>query len=315
MSALISVIVPVYNVEAFLPRCLDSIVEQTYSNLEIICVNDGSTDASGSILDEYASRDTRIKVIHQENAGVSVARNRGLDAASGEYVTFVDGDDSYVEGALEHVSALFAQGNYGMMVTAYLWVEVSGNSLHRGLPASEVCAVRSLQERMIYDSRIMGSVWNKFFKREKIQGIRFDESLTYCEDMHFVSLVLKSSPEMKVLISPVATYEYHANATSAIHDASRMLDCRGNLRYLHALDAILSLYPRDWRMWLLVRSGQFHLLEENIDKFQGNVTVVRRLARAALRMVLPYLACRRRCPLRLRLVRLLHVMRRLFAGR
>ena len=89
----ISVIVPVYNVEQYLPQCLDSIINQTYKNLEIICVDDGSPDNSGKILDEYAKKDKRIKVIHQENQGVSVARNTGLDNATGKYIGFVDPDD------------------------------------------------------------------------------------------------------------------------------------------------------------------------------------------------------------------------------
>ena len=89
----ISVIVPVYNVEQYLSQCLDSIINQTYKNLEIICVDDGSPDNSGKILDEYAEKDNRIKVIHQENQGVSVARNTGLDNATGEWVSFIDSDD------------------------------------------------------------------------------------------------------------------------------------------------------------------------------------------------------------------------------
>lgn len=93
MKALISVIIPVYNAARYLRRCLDSLVGQTYRELEIICVNDGSTDESESILTEYAGCDSRVKVIHQENSGVSVARNNGLAAARGEFVTFADADD------------------------------------------------------------------------------------------------------------------------------------------------------------------------------------------------------------------------------
>ena len=89
----VSVIIPVYNVEKYLQKCLDSVINQTYKNLEIICVDDGSPDNSGGILDAYAQNDSRIIVIHQENAGVSAARNRGLDAATGEYIAFVDSDD------------------------------------------------------------------------------------------------------------------------------------------------------------------------------------------------------------------------------
>lgn len=89
----ISIIIPVYNVEKYLQKCLDSVINQTYKNLEIICINDGSPDNSGKILDEYAKKDGRVIVIHQENAGVSVARNKGLEIATGEYIAFVDSDD------------------------------------------------------------------------------------------------------------------------------------------------------------------------------------------------------------------------------
>ena len=95
-SPLISVIIPVYNVEKYLHRCLDSVIEQTYKNLEVILIDDGSTDHSGEICDDYAAKDVRIHVIHQENQGVSAARNKGLDNVKGEYITFVDSDDSNV---------------------------------------------------------------------------------------------------------------------------------------------------------------------------------------------------------------------------
>ena len=92
----ISVIVPVYKVEAVLKKCLDSIITQTYENLEIILVDDGSPDSSGKICDEYSKRDSRVKVIHKKNAGVAAARNSGLKVATGKYCTFVDSDD-YIE--------------------------------------------------------------------------------------------------------------------------------------------------------------------------------------------------------------------------
>lgn len=90
---LISVVVPIYNVEKYIEKCIDSIINQTYTNLEIILVDDGSPDKCGKICDEYAKRDKRIKVIHKENGGVSSARNIGLDNLNGEYVTFIDADD------------------------------------------------------------------------------------------------------------------------------------------------------------------------------------------------------------------------------
>lgn len=103
---LVSVIVPVYNVEQYLEKCIDSIINQTYKNLEIILIDDGSTDSSGKICDSYAARDKRIKVIHQENGGLAVVRNIGVSAASGEYIMFVDSDD-YID--TEIVQFLYEQ--------------------------------------------------------------------------------------------------------------------------------------------------------------------------------------------------------------
>lgn len=100
-DVLCSVIVPVYNVEKYLPRCLDSLIGQTLRNIEIICIDDGSTDNSGKILDEYASRDNRIKVVHQENQGLACARNRGLELVTTEWFTFVDSDDYVALNMLE----------------------------------------------------------------------------------------------------------------------------------------------------------------------------------------------------------------------
>ena len=100
-QALVSIIIPVYNVEQYLRECLDSVVNQTLSEIEIICINDGSTDASPEILNEYASKDSRIKIISQQNSGLSKARNAALEIASGEYVTFLDSDDYFSLDALE----------------------------------------------------------------------------------------------------------------------------------------------------------------------------------------------------------------------
>ena len=113
---LISVIVPVYNVEKYLNRCVDSIINQTYSNLEIILINDGSTDTSGKICDEYKKRDNRIQVIHQKNGGLSAARNAGIDIATGKYLTFIDSDD-WIH--LKYIEIL-----YGMICTSNSLVSI-----------------------------------------------------------------------------------------------------------------------------------------------------------------------------------------------
>ncbi len=309
MSAvLVSVVVPVYNTGEYLARCLNSLQNQTYRNLEIICVNDGSTDGSAAILDEYAARDARIKVIHQENAGVSVARNRGLGIARGDIIGFCDADDVYVDTALAQVVSMFAVDEYSMVVTGWSFVDDRGKRTPMHVNISEVCAAKELQERMMFQDCIMGSVCNKFFPSHKIKGIEFDTGLTHCEDMHFVSQALRRMPREKVLITPIVTYEYHCNPVSATKNKKRLLDARGRLCYLSALDAILALYPKDGRMWLLIRSGQFRLIEENIDHFLGEKHVVRVLAWGAMRYLSAYIMCRKRYSLRERCRRALRMI-------
>ena len=132
---MISVIVPVYNVEKYLRQCLDSVLAQTYRELEIILVDDGSTDGSGAICDEYATRDSRIKVVHQQNGGLSSARNAGLDLATGEYVAFVDSDDYIHETMLELLYQALVENNADTVICNFERVDEKG----------DVISVRSLQ--------------------------------------------------------------------------------------------------------------------------------------------------------------------------
>ena len=111
MEQLVSIIVPIYNVEKYIKECIDSIINQTYKNLEIILVDDGSPDCCPKICDEYSKKDKRIKVIHKENGGLSSARNAGLDVAKGEYVSFIDSDDVVDEKFIETLYNLCIENN------------------------------------------------------------------------------------------------------------------------------------------------------------------------------------------------------------
>lgn len=126
MNDLISVIVPVYNVEAYLRRCIDSILAQTYVNLEIILVDDGSTDMCGAICDEYAEKDDRIKVIHKENGGLSDARNAGLNAFTGKYVTFIDSDDWIEKEFIGYLHQLIVDNNADLSVCDFNYIDSNG---------------------------------------------------------------------------------------------------------------------------------------------------------------------------------------------
>ena len=168
---LISVIVPVYNVESYVAECIESIQNQTYMNLEIIIVNDGSTDASGDICDQYAAYDERIQVIHKENAGVSAARNTGIESANGDYIGFVDSDDYIAPTMYEDMLKLMAEHDLDIIeCTAFR---------NNGDTNIEGCNDGSLEifnrdealKMAMYDCFV--AVWSQLYKRRVISDVRF----------------------------------------------------------------------------------------------------------------------------------------------
>lgn len=190
MRGKISVIVPVYKVEKFLPKCIDSISNQTVKNLEIILVNDGSPDKCGEICNSYAIKDSRIRVIHKENGGLSDARNRGLDVATGDYVSFIDSDDYVHEKFYETLLSLM--DTHGADIAQCGFVKVYEETVNNSLPDSEEekrTVLNNIDALNNLYSNHDGSavvVWNKLYKRELLQNIRFpigriheDEFTTY----------------------------------------------------------------------------------------------------------------------------------------
>lgn len=182
---MISVIVPIYKVEAYLPRCVDSLLGQTDRDFELILVDDGSTDRCGAICDEYAAKDSRIQVIHKENGGLSDARNAGLAIARGEYIAFVDSDDWVSPRYLE----MLRQGleTTGSDICECGILRTEGSSCPEPVETvPEVFDTVSALEQLIRDGKFHQYVWNKLYRREIIAGIRFpvgktneDEFWTY----------------------------------------------------------------------------------------------------------------------------------------
>lgn len=180
---MISVIVPIYNSEKYLKKCIDSIKNQTYKDLEIILVNDGSTDNSPKICDEYANIDKRIKVIHQENGGQATARNAGLDASKGEYIAFVDSDD-YIEKDMYEVML-------SMIEVSHSDIAICG---HKEVFEDESISSVEIFEKEMLDTEALwqeifgnlnNAVWNKLFKKELIGELRFPVGMIHGEDLIF----------------------------------------------------------------------------------------------------------------------------------
>ncbi len=170
---LISVIVPVYNVEKYLPACLDSLVAQTYRNLEVILVDDGATDSSGKICDEYAQKDPRFQVIHKANAGVAMARNSGLDRATGAYVSFVDSDDWLENNTYQVLYQGLKQYQAECSVGRCVHVVDDGKGLT--YEDRKACSVWCCDSREAMKHVLLGgsAIWNRLFKREIFDAVRF----------------------------------------------------------------------------------------------------------------------------------------------
>jgi len=184
---MITIIVPVYNVECYLAACLDSLLGQTYSDIEVICINDGSQDRSGSILSDYSQKDSRIKVITQKNRGISSARNRGIEEAQGEWIMFVDSDDWLEVTTCEQALAQSIVFDVDVVLWAYIREFNEGKSSPRLLMDRNILFeennIQSLHRLIVgpvgnqlYDPTLLhswGTVWGKLYSRNIISGIRF----------------------------------------------------------------------------------------------------------------------------------------------
>ncbi len=184
----VSVIVPVYNAEGVVSRSVDSILAQSYQDFELILVDDGSTDGSGAICDNYAQQDGRVKVIHQENAGVSAARNAGLKVAQGEWVTFVDSDDIVLDGFLESlVAAVNRDERIDLAYCGYAIVE--GSTSIKTYRSATYIGKEQLHN-VLSSTKLLYrcSPWGKLFRRSIIadNGLQFDGNLTISEDRLFL---------------------------------------------------------------------------------------------------------------------------------
>ncbi len=210
---LLSVIVPVYKVEKYLDKCLESLTGQTYSNLEIILVEDGSPDQSGAICDQWAARDSRIRVLHKKNAGAGPARNDGLDLAQGELIGFVDSDDYLDVHMYEHLYSLMDAGTD--IVECGFLSTTGDNALFDGGSREFRCyTAEEAMEHHIQNTIFRQLIWNKLYRREAVGGVRFPVGTTI-DDEYFTYQVLANA--RKLIHSDRVCYAYRQQGDSIMH--------------------------------------------------------------------------------------------------
>ena len=213
---LISVIIPAWRAEKRLDKCLETVCGQTWKNLEIIVINDGSPDGTGKLADAWAARDSRLRVIHQENGGVAAARNRGLDLASGEWIRFVDADDQLQPDSVEKLYTRVMRENSDLVIAGY---EHRVGELSHPFNLAHRDDTVSCDEYLVFLSRyansfFCGVLWNKLFRRDLIEELhlRFEGGLGFGEDFLFVCGYLKLAQRISFSTDTVYHYIRHPDS-------------------------------------------------------------------------------------------------------
>lgn len=214
MSKLISVIIPVYNVKRYLKKCLDSIIYQTYKDLQIIIIDDGSNDGSELICDEYSKKDSRIMVLHQKNSGVSAARNNALDEANGDYISFIDADD-YLEPEMYEVMITdITKYEADIAICGVNNIYEDNSYKNKNFSIDSKTRTLNYEEflRRMINNNISTSIWNKLFSKKLLENIKFNEKRRIGEDFEFL---LKLNTDSVIVYDNRKLYNYFIRNSSS----------------------------------------------------------------------------------------------------
>jgi len=244
----VSIIIPIYNAENYIDRSLESICNQTYQNLEIILVDDGSTDNSGKCCEQWALKDSRIRTYHQKNSGVSVARNTGLELASGEYVMFVDADDWIAKDMVQTLYALLKEHQADVSTCNYLEIPEGQEQLASEQESKEVAedaAITVATEKVDAGLQLLlpWAVYCKLYRRELLEKIRFKQ-YKIAEDLLFNTEVICDTDFSRVVTMERKMYYYFIHNNSAIRQGYQRKYLEGVQVEEHCYDRLTALSPK-----------------------------------------------------------------------
>lgn len=261
---LISVIVPVYNAENTIRRCLDSIVQQTYVNLDIVVVDDGSTDASGRICDEYADSDRRIRVLHKPNGGVSSARNEGLAAAKGEYIAWLDSDDQFLPTIIEKLHDALKRHNKKIAMCNYANARENGRQVARyQLDYGEKEYPRETAVSFILCIKFVPVLWANLMARELYDGITFPEGRIFEDILNTYRLYERA--DGCVFLSEVLLIR-HVLRSSICHIKNLLNRIDGCKAYIERYQDAVTRWPQLKQDMLIANARHLRILRNNVLK-------------------------------------------------
>ena len=254
-KSLVSIIVPVYNSLNYIEKCVRSITSQTYENIEIILVDDGSTDGSQEECDNLKKHDDRIKVIHQKNSGPSVARNKGLLNAKGKYIFFCDSDDYIDENVIE---ILVKNKKDNQLNGVYHYLESMNEKTLTKYEKKEYSQKDFLCN--IFNGNILGTVWGVLFDKEITNNIRFDENTKCMEDTIFLIEYIKAAKINKIIYSDLAYYHYIINNASITQNKkNNLLKCKN---YFYSLEKINKITKNEYEK--VINDSKVKILEAEL---------------------------------------------------
>lgn len=280
---MISVIVPIFNAEKYLHRCIKRILAQDYTDYELLLIDDGSTDNSGTICDEYAIKDNRIRVFHKENGGVSSARNWGLDNAIGEYIMFVDSDDYMLPGMLEVMYSTLESKKADLVICG---TTETGGGYWR--PIADVnYSINQLKESFVslLHTELLSPPWNKIYKKEIIRSNRFCEDISFGEDLLFNIQYLEKCENISFIKeSPFYHEKENENSLVVKFNRNRLLDIEKVWvvvdRFSEDKEGLYSKYLRDLIVYVrqLLRTEQYlWSLKKNILEEWYSIALIKSL--------------------------------------
>lgn len=277
MKPLISIIVPIYNVEAYLAKCVDSILTQTYTNLEIILVNDGSSDCCGKLCDEYAKQDKRIKVIHKENGGQSDARNVAIDIATGEFISFIDSDDYVTDNYIMTLYSLIEKYKCKVSVASYTtFVEGSTPKVVDEVYKEDCQTNVKAVEEMFYQEKYDTAPWAKLYHSSLFAtGIRYPKGIIY-EDLATTYLLIFQSDEVAFCNRRIYNYLLRGDSSERSPFSFKKMDsalkvCELMESHLDILERVIQAYK------CRMMSFYFHLLLKMPDGYEHRYILYNRI--------------------------------------
>lgn len=276
---MISVIVPVYNVEPYLRKCLDSVLNQTYRDLEILIVDDGSTDGSGKICDEYRN-DERVRVFHTENRGLSAARNYALDRSHGGYIAFIDSDDWFEVTALQSFVTNAQETAADIVACQFFQEYVDKTVKPSGFDTEFVAKDDEVLKAMVIDHKLTEDVWNKFYRASLFNSIRYPEGMIF-EDKATTYKLLQKAEKLAYTPAPLIHYRNREGSLSNVHSMKSLTDYWTVYRerfdvlspiseqyYKTALSETVGAISRMWRWYAGCNKEEQRRAEKTLEEMQ-----------------------------------------------